>query len=507
MRSFILFLAVLACCYQSYGQKKCPQYSRLYTFYKGNEPKLFTDSLGRRPEFPFLQRIHGVTSPELFIKAIRDTVKQRKYAREFKAFDLLLRNSGFTHGYKDLHIKRVTKVFISPGTIGNLGFYNKETDVINYEYVILSPAGEDPAGTSAWKLTNASGCFLYILHTCGNGFYPNESAGGAGSRIFGSTAGGACCKIVSVHPQLKVPEQKKDSIERPVRLTMNHYEGTLIPSHHKKKVYDTLVQLIRHKDTVVYIKDKNIVPWKLQMNSQPRQIKVCRDTTIQLNIPLVADSLAQTDPNTAITYLLADTVFKKEETKYENTCNTKWEIAVDAGKSVNSIPRLDDPVQHTQTNGAQLTGELAISRIFSHSFQLGVSASYMILSYQDDISYPGTVPGTYNTIYLGKPVVPVQLFGKFTIGKPIGFQSNISLSLGYSIPTNGKIENNGNTLTTKPNMKGDFTAGFKLGVAYFFSCKFGVAVSFAGQYFNNKGDLMNYNIFALPVTGGIRVRF
>src|ERR1035438_6139427 len=105
MRFFILFFAVLACCSQSYGQKRCPQNSRLYTFYKGNEPRLFAEPLGRRPEFPFLQKINGVTSPALFIKAIRDTLKQHKYAREFKAFDLLLRNSGFTHGYKDLHLR------------------------------------------------------------------------------------------------------------------------------------------------------------------------------------------------------------------------------------------------------------------------------------------------------------------------------------------------------------------------------------------------------------------
>jgi hypothetical protein len=435
----------------------------------------------------------------LFIKAIRDTVKQQKYAREFKAFDLLLRNSGFTHGYKDLHIKSVTKVFISPGTRGNLGFYNKEKDVINYEYVILSPAGEDPHGTSAWKLTNASGCFLYILHSCGNGFYPNESANGVGSR--------AACKTVSVQARAQVPEQKRDSVERPVHLTMNYYQARVTASHQKKKNYDTLVQLIRHKDTLVYFKDKNIVPWKIEMNGQTKQIQVCRDTSIQLNIPLIADLSAQTDSITPITYLLADTVFKKEETKHEDTCHSKWEISVNAGKSFNSIPRLDDPIQHTQTNGSQFTGELAISRIFSRSFQLGVSASYIILSYQDDILYPGSVPGTYNTVYLGKPIVPVQLFGKFTIGKPVGFQTNISLSFGYSIPTNEKIENSGNTLSTNPNMKGDFTAGLKLGLAYFFSCHFGIGLSFTGQYFNNRGDLMNYNIFALPITGGIRVRF
>lgn len=496
MRSFVLILAVVACCGQTYGQQPCLQHSRLFTFYKGNEPKLFTDTLGRRPEFPFLQRIHGVTSPELFIQAIRDPANQKKYAREFKAFDLLLRNSGFTHGYKDLHLKSVSKVYISPGTIGNLGFYDKEKDVINYEYVILSPAGEEPEGTSAWKLTNASGCFLYILHTCGNGFYPNEKAGG-----------GAYCKVVTITPKVAVPEQQKDSLKRPVLLTMNSYLAQVVQGHQRRKKYDTLYKLIHHKDTLVYIKDKNIVPWKLNPDSHPVRMQICRDSSILLDIPVIADNLGQTDPKTPIRFTLADTTFKREEEKEEKTCDENWEISVDAGKSFNSIPRLDDPVQHTQTNGAQLTGELAISKILSHWFQLGVSASYLILSYQDDIVYPGTVPGTYNKIYLGKPVIPVQLFGKFTLGKPIGFQSNISLSIGYSIPTNGKIENGGNTLTTKPNVKGDFTAGLKLGVAYFFNCNFGVGVSFAGQYFNNKGDLMNYNIFALPVTGGIRVRF
>ncbi|MDP4131600.1 MAG: hypothetical protein Q8939_15680 [Bacteroidota bacterium] len=493
MRFFILFFAVSAFCSQSYGQKRCPQFSRLYTFYKGNEPRLFTDSLGRHPEFPFLQKIHGVTSPSLFIKAIRDTAKQHKYAREFKAFDLLLRNSGFTHGYKDLHIKNVTKVFISPGTIGNLGFYNNEKDIINYEYVILSPAGEDPAGTSAWKLTNASGCFLYILHTCGNGWYPNESASGG-------------CKTVSLQTQLQIPEQQKDSVERPVLLSIKHYEATLMASSRRRKPYDTLVKLIRQKDSLVYVKDKNIIPWKLQWNNQSQQIRVCRDTSIRLNIPVVADSAGQTDRKTPIAFTLADTVYKKEKTKLENTCNSKWEIAVDVGKSFNTIPRLNDPTQHTQTDGAHPSAELAISRIFNPWFQLGISASYIVLSYQDDILYPGTVPDTYNSVYLGKPIIPVQLFGKFTIGKPIGFQSNISLSFGYSIPTNGKIENGGNTLSTNPNMKGDFTAGLKLGVAYFFSCHFGVCLSFTGQYFNNKGNLTNYNIFALPVNGGIRVR-
>ena len=131
----------------------------------------------------------------------------------------------------------------------------------------------------------------------------------------------------------------------------------------------------------------------------------------------------------------------------------------------------------------------------------------MVLSYQDDINYPGNVPGTYNTIYLGKPIIPIQLFGKFNFGKPVGFQSSVNLSFGFSIPTNGKIVQGGTTLSTNPNLKGDFTAGLKFGIAYYFTCHIGVSASFTGQYFNNKSDLIAYSLYALPVQGGLHFRF
>jgi opacity protein-like surface antigen len=104
----------------------------------------------------------------------------------------------------------------------------------------------------------------------------------------------------------------------------------------------------------------------------------------------------------------------------------------------------------------------------------------------------------------------VQLFAKTTIGKPVGWQANVSLSAGYAIPGGDKIENSGNTLTTRPNFKGGFTAGFRLGLAYFFTSHFGVGLSFTGQYFENKNNdeaLMSYKPMALPVMGGVRVRF
>jgi len=51
--------------------------------------------------------------------------------------------------------------------------------------VKLNPVGESPEGIEAWKLINKDGCFLFILFTCGNAWYPNGdvvvTSGGPGS--------------------------------------------------------------------------------------------------------------------------------------------------------------------------------------------------------------------------------------------------------------------------------------------------------------------------------------
>ena len=86
-------------------------------------------------------------------------------------------------------------------------------------------------------------------------------------------------------------------------------------------------------------------------------------------------------------------------------------------------------------------------------------------------------------------------------------KANISLSAGYSFVSGDKIVNSGTTLAIKPGTKGGPTAGFTMGVAYFFSCRWGLALSFDGQYFDNKASAMTYHLVALPVTAGIRYRF
>jgi hypothetical protein len=508
MRAFLCFLLIIACT-AVYAQKPCYQHSKLYLFNRHDEPRLFTDPLGRHPQFPFLQRINGITTPEAFIKSIQDPAQRAKYTRTFPAFDLLLRNSGFENGYKDLSVKNVKKVYITPGTVGNLGFYDRSKNVINYLYVKLNPAGESPDGVEAWKLINKDGCFLYILFTCGNAFYPNGNAvivkGGGGGL---GSEGGSCCRTVTVKSTATAVPQQKDSISRQAQLRMNFYLAHLVSSHRKGVKYDTTFELVRYKDTTLHFRDRLIIPAKLDSASRVKYFNVCRDSIIQMYFPLVGDSSLQTDNTRALRFVMADTIYDKQKPPKEETeCDNNWAISVEAGKAWNSIPRLNDPVQHTQTNGSQVSATIEISKIMLPWFQLGIRASYIVLSYQDDINYPGSIPGVYNTVYLAKPIIPIQLFGKFNFGKDVGFQASTSLAFGFSIPTNSKIESGPNTLATNPNLKGDFTASLKFAVVYYFNCNIGLGASFTGEYFNNKSDLIAYTIYALPVQGGLYFRF
>jgi hypothetical protein len=491
---FVLLLTAFASS-QAYTQR-CPKTSRLYEFDPNSQPRHFTDRLGNKPEFPFLQKINGVVTPELFIKAINSTGNQTKYEREFKAFDLLLRNSGFTKGYKDLTEKNVENIFISPGTIGNLGFYDKQKDIINYIYVRLNPAGEDPDGVAAWKLTNKRGCFLYILHTCGNAFYPNNASG----------VGGDCCKTVSVETEAMPLNLKNDSFNRPLNLSIDFYQAHLVSSRHKHGGYDTIVKLIRHLDTLTSFKDHDGRPPRIFAKSFLNNILLCQDSCLKLDIQLSIDSTVGPGNREAIHFKYADTAYIREDTE-RLTCKNKWEFTIEGGMSFNSAPKFNSPTQHSQADGSHPAVELTVSRIFNQWFQLGVSASYITLAYQDDFPYVGATAGTYSEVFVGNPMFPIQLFAKANIGKQVGWESSVSISGGYSIPTYSKIVNNGNTLNTNPSVKGGPTAGFKLGIAYFFTCNFGLGASFTGQYFSNSGALMNYKLVALPITGGLRFRF
>ena len=485
---------------RAFSQDACRKKSSLFKFETAARPRIFTEKLGNHPQFPFLQAEKGVNTRMLFLHAAKDAQNRKNYKKEFDEFNELLKDIGFANGYKSLTLSRIENLYINPGTIGNLGFYNKDFPLNSYIYVKLNPAGEEPDGVAAWKITGPAGCYIYILHTCGNAFYPANAVSGDG-----------CCREVLVESMVTPLDIEKDTAAKPLHMKIGFYQARIVPTQRKGKDrpasgLDTVYKLVRTIDTLRSFKDTSGGRLRIYANTTTSsKFLVCRDTVLRTNPRLLVDSSAL--GKGPAEFALSDTSFVREYSKGDFSCHKKWEIALDGGASYNAIPRFNNATQHSQTDGAHVAAELAISRIFNHWFQAGISASYITLSYQDDIAYPGSVAGTYNTVYLGKPIIPLQLFGKATIGGPLHWQSNVSLSAGYSIPTKGKIVNSGNTLTTNPSVKGGLTAGFKLGIAYFFSCKFGIGLSFDGQYFNNKGASMNYHLVAMPVTLGIRYRF
>ncbi|MDO6431478.1 hypothetical protein Q4E93_12815 [Flavitalea sp. BT771] len=489
---YFLFIVLSLLLGQARSQDNCRKSSPLFRFDPREHPRLFTDKLGNHPQFPFLQREKGVTTPNLVIHFVKDPESQVKYPEEFKIFDQLLKDIGFVRGYKDLHTVHVRKSYVQDGTIGNLGFYNNEKPQYNYIYVRLNPAGEGRRGIPAWKITGPSGCWFYILHTCGNAFYPGHT-------------NDDCCKEIKAETRINPLEIKPQAVDRPLHIKITFYEGRILPAHRRNGKADTLVTLLRSIDTLMSFRDTIGHTLKVYVADTVSHLLVCRDTVLQLRPRLLVDSTPGAPDS--VQYVLSDTAYVSTPTKGNTPCQKKWEIALDGGISFNSIPRFDNTTIHTRTDGSHPAAELAISRIFNHWFQAGVMVSYITLSYQDDVAYPGSAPNTYNTVYIGKPILPIQLFGKATIGGPLRWQSNVSLSAGWSLPMKDQIINGGNTLATKPGVKGGPTAGFKMGVAYFFSCKFGLGLTFSGQYFSNKADAMSYHLFALPITLGIRYRF
>jgi hypothetical protein len=492
MRYFLLGILLLVFS-GIYCQKTCPKNSVLYQFDKELKPRNFVERLGNHPEFPFLQKENGVNTVAAFMAAINDPAKQAKWDREFKAFDLLLKNSGFTNGYKDLRASTVENVYIQRGTLGNLGFYDRIKDRILYTYVILSPAGEEPWGTAAWKLTNQSGCYLYILHTCGNAFYPQYESE---------------TRPVTVESSVTPLEINPDTANSKVQIGIRFYKGRVTPAEKgSNKAYDTSFTLLKKMDTILPINAADLRKYKVYASSELDRIILGSDSVVRFHKHLLVDSSTLVSGKQPLTINLSDTTYTIEEPEVKANCNNDWELTIDGGIAWNSTPKPIRPVDHTRGNGMSLAAEISIGKIIKPWFTMGLSASYIILAYQDDVPYPGNVPGTYNTVYLGKPIIPVQVFARFNIGREVGWQSSIAISAGYGIPTNAHVENNGTTLAFDPAVEGGLMAGLKLGVNYYFSCHFGLGVGFSGQFFTNQSQVNYSNIFVFPITGGFRFRF
>src|SRR5437764_4395478 len=99
---------------------------------------------------------------------------------------------------------------------------------MNYLYVKLNPAGESADGVEAWKLINKNGCFLYILFTCGNAFYPNSDVSSGVSAAVPGKAGsnGGCCRTVTVQEDVSTVPSSADSVSRTAVLRLNRYRAS-----------------------------------------------------------------------------------------------------------------------------------------------------------------------------------------------------------------------------------------------------------------------------------------
>src|SRR5260221_14428213 len=158
-------------------QSTCKTYPTLFKFNQRWSLRPFKEKMDTHPQFPFPKKKKAITTRSLYTASAKTPHSRKTYQKEFTVFNRLLQDIGFVKGYKDLRAANVENLYINPGTIGNLGFFNKES---NYIYVSLNPAGEGEDGIAAWKITGPGGCSFYVLHTSGNAIFAHESASSSG---------------------------------------------------------------------------------------------------------------------------------------------------------------------------------------------------------------------------------------------------------------------------------------------------------------------------------------
>jgi hypothetical protein len=186
----------------------------------------------------------------------------------------------------------------------------------------------------------------------------------------------------------------------------------------------------------------------------------------------------------------------------------RWEVSASAGLSQFATPAFEHGKIHTRRNASQFTGALTLGRYFRPWLQAGVSVSLLEVSYLSDAVHDGSLPQTYNTVYLASPMIPVQLFAKAYIGGETGFRSGYAVLAGYALVRDGHIDNAaGKRLNATPGTGNCFVAGFQASLDYFFNRHLGLGASGTIQRFWMKSHGADRPGFIFPVTAGVRYRF
>jgi hypothetical protein len=118
-------------------------------------------NLGANPEFVFLRNL---STPEQVLTALNSDANWRKYPRQMKELNRLLKKAGFENGTKGVTLASISAVKVEAGTKGHMGSGN-----LRYSYSKMEGKPK-----KAWKLSSDDGRYITFFSACGNAFYANN---------------------------------------------------------------------------------------------------------------------------------------------------------------------------------------------------------------------------------------------------------------------------------------------------------------------------------------------
>lgn len=123
-------------------------------------------ALGENPQFPFLR---GLSTPEAVANAMHSDANRRKYPKQFRELDNIMKDLGFENGAKDVQASDISAATVEPGTTGNMGNGGN-----TYAYSVMKTKKPQ----KAWKVTGSNGDqTVALMNTCGNAFYSSDYTG------------------------------------------------------------------------------------------------------------------------------------------------------------------------------------------------------------------------------------------------------------------------------------------------------------------------------------------
>jgi hypothetical protein len=257
----LILMSVIISTTTCMAQTECSKDNALFNFEKASTPKeIFT--LGTNPEFPFLRNL---STPQQVYASIKRNDKNN--TRGMSEFNHLLMAIGFANGAKDLGPSNITTYYIPSGTKGNMG-----SGDFNAGYYKLSG---DASNFKAWKISSATGCYVYVLNKCGNSFFPK-------------TENNTACILAPVNLTGNMKEVTLNSSGQKVTTTENVYVYYHKMRHKKNApaypiaaiadAYPSAPLLLRTEGNVEVVPET----YKLSVSTPGDVVRVCPETPLNV---------------------------------------------------------------------------------------------------------------------------------------------------------------------------------------------------------------------------------